>query len=486
MIFENIGKLLFLLIFPLLRGFISALQGGIGEWLSGAWFDVLTIIFIIFMAFCEWRCLTIAFDSDEIEVTGGLFYRKKKKIKLENVCVAYITQPFYLKPIRAVHMVMDTLAGNSAEVDLDLTISRALSERIISTQKLRRFDSKKISIYKPNTVNIAVLSVMISNSLAGVLFLSTFISQAGRILSNTLTERIMGTFQYFAQTLAFGIPPAAAAFAYILLFGWLYSVLTNMIRYQNFTVGRNDNTMLISGGVITNRDYLIDIKSINYVDIRQTLMSRLFGVYSVFVNAVGFGKRKDDLAAVMPAATRRGLERYMQRIMPEYRMSERQLKPNAGAIFKFIIEPIWACVLIPVFTAVISIIFKDWRDVAVFVGAMLMMPAIWFMAVRLIDYFTSGIAFDGEYYTLRYSKGMFLHTVIIPKGKIAYVDLRQSIIQKTDRKCDVKIRTVYESRKIHHIRNLDRQNVIDLCEFDMGCWDETITPLKKKRRTVRG
>ncbi len=480
MIIENVGRFLFLLIFPLLRGFISALNGGIGEWFNGAWFDVLTVCVIIVMAGAEWYCLTIDFKPDEIMVRSGIFYRKEKRINLDRVCVASITQPFYLKPVRAVHIVMDTLAGNSSEVDLDLTVSQRLSEIIVSTQKLRRFDSKKINVYKPKTVNVAILSVMISNSLAGVIFLSTLVSQSGRILSNTISETLVGTFKYLAQTLAFGIPPAAAAFAYLLLFGWLYSVMLNMIRYQNFMVGRKDGTLLISGGIITNRDYLIDISSINYVDIRQTLISKLFGVYSVFVNAVGFGKRKDDLAAVMPAATKKGLERYMMRIMPEYHAAKRQLKPNAGAIFKFIIEPIWACVLTPAFTALICIVFREWSDVAFFVGAMIMLPSVWFLAVRLVDYFTSGVAFDGEYYTLRYSKGMFLHTVIIPKEKVAYVDLRQSIIQKMDSKCDVKIRTVYESRKIHHIRNVDRQNMIDLCGFDLGCWDETITPIKRR------
>lgn len=486
MIAENMGKLLFLLIIPIFRGLISAFEGGFSEWLRGAWFDILTLTVIVIMAVIEWYCLEIDFDKEKLRVKSGIFYKKVRCIELKRVCAANITQPFYLKPIRAVHIVVDTLAGNSRNPDMDLTVSRALAERIISTQRLRRFDGGNMRIYKPNTVNIAILSVMISNSLAGVLFLSTFISQAGKLLSTTITERLVGTFKYFAQTLAFGIPPAAAAFAYILLFGWLYSVLTNMIRYQNFAVSRKDDTLLISGGVITNRDYLIDVKCISYIDIRQTLMSRLFGVYSVFINVVGFSKKKDDLSAVMPAATHSGLKRYMQKILPEYHADERQLKPNAGAVFKFIIEPIWACVLVPVITALICFFFEEWRDVAVFVGAMLMMPAIWFLAVRLIDFFTSGISFDGEYYTLRYSKGMFLHTVIIPKDKIAYVDLRQSIIQKMDRKCDVKLRTVYESRMIHHIRNLDRQNVMDLCGFDMGCYDETITPVKKCVRFKRG
>ncbi|MFQ9873356.1 MAG: PH domain-containing protein [Oscillospiraceae bacterium] len=478
MILENLWRFLFLLILPLVRGFFAALQGGLGDWLAGAWFDILVLLVMVGLSVIQWLRFQIRFTDRLLQVDWGIFYRKRSRIQLDQVCTVSVVRPFFLKPFGAVHMTVDTLAGNSDTVDLRLTISRKLSEQVIRGQNLREYDRSEVRSYRPGTVNVAVLSIMMSNSLAGILFLVALISQLGNLLGEAFSNRIVGTFQRFAQMMAFGIPPAAAALAYILLFGWLYSVLLNMVRYQRFTVGRTHKALLISGGVITNRDYCIALDSINFVDIRQTLMSRLFGIYSVFVNAVGFGKQKDDLSAVLPATTRQGMRRCMAYLLPEYREKQRQLKPNAGAIFKFIIEPIWACVLIPAAATAVYLLFERWRDVTVFIGVMLMLPAVWFLAIRLWDFFTSGVAFDGEYYTLRYSRGMFLHTVIIPKSKMAYVDVRQSIIQKTDQKCDVKFRTIFESRNIHHIRNIDRQEAIDICGLDVDAGDETKTPIR--------
>ena len=178
------------------------------------------------------------------------------------------------------------------------------------------------------------------------------------------------------------------------------------------------------------------------------------------------GTAEFDLLYIHPQYQRRGIAGMLaQRIEEEARRREMCIRDRA-------------CVLIPAAATVVYLLFERWRDVTVFIGVMLMLPAVWFLAIRLWDFFTSGVAFDGEYYTLRYSKGMFLHTVIIPKSKMAYVDVRQSIIQKTDQKCDVKFRTIFESRNIHHIRNIDRQEAIDICGLDVDAGDETKTPIR--------
>ena len=62
--------------------------------------------------------------------------------------------------------------------------------------------------------------------------------------------------------------------------------------------------------------------------------------------------------------------------------------------------------------------FPSWRDFALFTGVMACVPAYWFLTVRLIDFATSGIGRTGDCYTLRYSSGYSLHTVVLPKRKI--------------------------------------------------------------------
>ena len=94
-----------------------------------------------------------------------------------------------------------------------------------------------------------------------------------------------------------------------------------------------------------------------------------------------------------------------------------------------------------------------------------MIPCLWFLAVRLLDFFSSGIGRQGNIFTLRYSSGNQLHTVVLPQERISQIVLRQSPIQAFDRRCDVFVYSMSEKRTRHHIRNLDVAQAMEI----FGC-----------------
>jgi hypothetical protein len=76
---------------------------------------------------------------------------------------------------------------------------------------------------------------------------------------------IFGTFERLTLLLAFGIPPAAAAAAYLLLFGWLIAFVLNFLRHQNFFLRRRSRSLYVSSGLFTLREYSIALRDINYL-----------------------------------------------------------------------------------------------------------------------------------------------------------------------------------------------------------------------------
>lgn len=66
---------------------------------------------------------------------------------------------------------------------------------------------------------IVALSLATSNSFAGILLLSTLISQTGQLLGEEFADRVYGAFAQVSRQMAFGIPPAAAFLAYLILAG---------------------------------------------------------------------------------------------------------------------------------------------------------------------------------------------------------------------------------------------------------------------------
>ena len=107
---------------------------------------------------------------------------------------------------------------------------------------------------------------------------------------------------------------------------------------------------------------------------------------------------------------------------------------------------------------------------------MLCLPAFWFLGVRLLDFASSGVSCCENYYTLHYSKLYHLHTVVFSYDKISLINIRQSILQRGDDKCDLVISTRAEGHMRHHIRNLDRSASLEIFRLP-----DFLIVMKKKR-----
>ncbi|WP_312644962.1 PH domain-containing protein [Hydrogenoanaerobacterium sp.] len=468
MIMEHLWRFGYLLIIPLARGIIAGWQSGLTGWLEGAWLDLLVLLSIFLLALLRWYFITCERRPDGLYLNMGLIWHSRSYIPQNHIDTLAITYPFYLKPFGAVRLRADTKAGNFEKADVKLTLRKRDAE-ILFEDRTHRYagESYLAREYKPRGIYIAALSAILSNSLAGVLFFSTFITQTGNLLGEEFENRIFGTFETFTRMMAFGIPPAAAAIAYLMLFGWLYTFIRNLIRHKNFCARRGEGALTITGGIFTNRRYSVAVDAINYVDVRQSVLTKILGLYSVFIHAVGFGKAKDDVSALIPASNSRDLMRHLSLLLPEFKPTKRQVRPNFGALFRFLNDAFWWCVLLPLATYIMVKLFPSWSEFILWVGFMCCLPAYLFLTVRIIDFTTSGIGRHGGSYTLRYSSGFYLHTVMMPRDKVATITLRQSIFQKMDNKCDVLIFSISEKRSRHHIRNIDKTMALQVLDIQL-------------------
>lgn len=150
-----------------------------------------------------------------------------------------LTRPFYLRPVGGVRLRVDTWAGAGNSTDISLILPKKAAIDIFSKREnsLTDLDFTPRE-YHPKGLYITCLSAILSSSFAGVLFFATFISQTGSLLGQEFADRITGTFERLTRAIAWGIPPATVAVAYLIIFGWLYSFVRNLIRHKNFVVRR--------------------------------------------------------------------------------------------------------------------------------------------------------------------------------------------------------------------------------------------------------
>lgn len=465
-IFIDMSHVLVLLLLPLVRGLFTSLGGGLQAWLHSAWMDILVLFFILAFGFLSWWHTGFQLDGNRLILRRGIFVQRFRSVSLSQISWASMVRPWYLWLFGAVRFRADTPGGSSRETDFSMLLRRrdaqwlfTLLDGVIPLGDAAS-DSQSPALpkeYRPRGFYLVLLSAITSNSLAGILLASAGISQAGDLLGREFSERIYGTLEQLTRLAAFGIPPAAAALGYLLLGGWLLAFLSNLVRLNNLYIVRRGRQLYIRSGLFTRRSYTMDLRQINFLDIRQSALTKLLKIQSVFLYTAGYGKSKEDVSVLVPAASEWENDATLRGLLPELLPSPRTVRPNLGAILKFLMDALWCCILVPLASWLLCRLVPGWSQVIRYVGGVAMIPALWFLLVRVLDFLSSGLSRSGDTFTLRYSNLFYLHTVVIPRDRIVKVCFRQSILQWKDQKCDVLIYSRSEGTKKHHLKNLSRE-----------------------------
>lgn len=459
-------RFLFLLILPLLRGFLSALNGNLKEWFTGVWIDVLVLFALIVISTLKWALFQYYMDKDTIELTYGIIFRHKITLPMRSVTTLSSLSSIWLRPFWISKVRIDTAARGTRKADFSFYVRRSEAHRIMRLrQEPKQLQDSCVCRYRPPIWSIVLLSVFTSNTLPGIIMVATFVSQAGKLLGQELSMLLRHTFEETARKIAFGLPPIAAAAALFLFIGWFAAFLMNLLQTKGLEIVRTAHRLQVSGGVLTQKRYSLHVQDISFIDIRQSLITRTLRLFSVYLNAIGFGKEQQDIAAIIPFSIKSRVLSRLSLLLPEFIPTKRTIKPARGAFLKFLLLPAIVLVSIPIAAAYGMRLFPIWADIIRFVGFMAALPALWFFGVRLVDLLSSGASKQREYYTMRYSNGFYLHTVIVAWEKITVIDIRQSIFQRFSNKCDAVILTRAEGRRHHILRTLHLDDCLRMFEL---------------------
>ncbi len=464
------SRALYLLLLPFARGLFLALRAGtLLAWAQAAWFDILVLMLIIAAAAIRWRMVAFWFDETGLYLKKGLFYRQAVFIPMRNISAMSVEYRLLLYPFRAVILRADTAGGTARRYDFELIVRRADAEAALGKRQASCIPSKRTQrVLFPHSLHIAALAAFLSNSFAGVVFASTLLSQAGDILGEKLQGRALTILVELSQalsSLSYGVPPLAAMLALVILGGWFIGFVRNLLRLTRFRIARTGTLLSIDSGLITRRTYRVSADKVFYLDIRQSLMTRLLRIYLVFIRCTGYGKGKNEASVLIPSATRRNLAATLGGLLPGIRPHARTLGPVRGAWVRYLYPLLWYALALTAAYAIGLRLLPAWREVLFFVFWMAWIPIGWMLVLKLVDFFTAGISFEHGTLTLRYSRGFILHTVAVKPCHIALVKVRQSIFQRKKGVCDLLVYTFTESQlftRPHHIKGLPLHDVVQI------------------------
>lgn len=466
-IWEHTEKFLLLLIFPLIRAlFFTGFN--LKVWLNGAWFDLVVVGIIILMGLWEWFSYVYFLSEDGINIRKGIFIIKLRVIPYNKLSIISLEYPFLFRPIKAVRLRADTDGGHFNSPDFSITIKQEQVDEIL-VKAIGPFIQKKDikKIYLPKNFYVAVLSFVVSSTFAGALFVSTFISGIGKILGKEAENLLVGTLTDIAKKLAFGLPPIAGIIAISLLGGWLISFAMNLIRNLKFSATRQSNSLTVTSGVFTKREWLIAVNRINLIELRQTFLTKIFSFYIAFIHCNGYGNKKDELSILMPAGRNKEIMQTIRLLLPEIPICKPTLKPKKRYLSRFLIPPLSWIFGVLVGTIGVNYFFPQLYDIVVFFRIMAFILCFCFLGVKLISYFHTGVGIEKNVYTFQYTYIFRIKTIVVPKERIVKLKIRRSIFQLMSGCCDIVILTYSESKKRHVIPNLNYEEVLLLLKDDV-------------------
>lgn len=451
-------RYLFLLSVPLLRGlrYIRSSQGLV-LWARGAWIDLCAILLLILLPFLLWRRNTYSLTDENFILRRGLFLRRETVIPRRHVSTLSVERPFFLRPLRAARIAVDTDAGNAFRADFTLTVGEQHAREILNARQ--KTDEPILHRYHAHWTHIVILSLAVSNSLSGVVILATAFYQSGRLLGEASRQQLVGNLENAAAYIRV-IPRTAALIMLILIIGWSIAAARNLLRHLPFRVARYDSVLAIRNGALTRRDHLCTASSVHYIDRRQTILCKLFRLAIVFIHCIGYGKGRDTLSLLIPASPLKRGDKQTMCLLPEFESQEITVRPAPRSLLRYIAYPLWCILLLYPCVRIIAPLFPLWQDLLLHLMLIAYIPLLWAATVKIIDRYTAGFGYGNGFLTMRYSERLTFHTVTVSQSEIVSCRFRQSIFQRRRNTGDLLIYTYSEGPRCHRVRNIRKADAL--------------------------
>lgn len=460
--FNYITRGFWLLLIPLTRSLI-AMKFNIAEWLKGAWLDVLIVSLIFGFAFLRWFFISFRVEEEYIQTGTGYFGLIKSKIYYKEASSVTCSQGAFLRLFRAYKINIDTNSNSRffSKHNVTLIIKKSEFDKIYNIIKGHGEGLAKFS-YQPKKTQLFIFSFLFSSTISGVVLIATLLYQGSRIVGREIEQQLLLDINnQVARFVTVSLSPITIAIVMVIVVGWLYSFLVNLIRHWDFTAVRQGSNIIIQSGIITRQINIIDINKINFIDTRQSFLMRMFKICSVHINCAGYGKSNAQISVLVPITTNEEMLMSLKVLVPKIPRPTLTLRSRLLSILSFLTTPILIVALVPVAASIVSWIFPEWESIIMFMMMMFLIPGFWFIVVKFASIFTTGIGFHDGYATLSYCRFYSFHTVVVPTERICIAATKQTVAQYFNKQCNLKIYTNSEKTSYHKVKNFPLKNVLE-------------------------
>ena len=100
------------------------------------------------------------------------------------------------------------------------------------------------------------------------------------------------------------------------------------------------------------------------------------------------------------------------------------------------------------------------------------LPSLWWLLLKIVSFFHTGIGKKGDVYTFSYTYAFGIFTVAVPARRISKIMFRQSLFQKMADCCDVVIYSYAEGKKRLVVPNINTKDAHDMFGVEPGLMEK--------------
>jgi putative membrane protein len=302
---------------------------------------LVVLVVLIGVFWLSWRFHSFRITGDDVEVRSGVLFRTHRRAPLDRVQGVNLTRPLIARLLGMAKLEV-VGAGSDGNVKLEyLSTShaetiRADILRLASGRRLAEPGAAEAPVAGTSRV-AGVVAAGISDLVedddeddvepASVVRIPPLRLAASRLLSGSM----LGLLFFVAVAVAglvFDVPWLLFTFIPAVL-GFVAYAMRTFLRSLRYSIAPTSSGVRITFGLFTTVTEILPPGRVHAVEVRQSLLWRPFGWWSITVNRIS-GRASSDtsteqLTTVLPVGTRADVERVLDLVLPDLPASERPL-----------------------------------------------------------------------------------------------------------------------------------------------------------------
>lgn len=318
----------------------------------------LYMIFGTFVALLAWGVISwfrfeFRVDDGELKIEQGVIVRKKLYLSSDRIQVIDITAGVVQRLFGLVAVEVKTAGSTSKEAKIN-AITREKAEQLKellrkepsadeaedTTVEEENFEHKTYSLDTRDLLIAATTSgrMGVALSIVGAAF-----SQIDQIISDEQMVQFLETHMPRSTSASIVVMSIIA----VVGIAWLFSFVSTLITYYDFSVEVRKKDLLISRGLFERKQLTVPFNRIQAVQIKEGLLRQPFGYASLVIESAGYGEAEGNSNTLFPLIPKHRMHQFINEVIPEYHVEiDNGVSIGTTGLRRYLLRMVWISLVI--------------------------------------------------------------------------------------------------------------------------------------------